>query len=566
MPDEISRAICDDEPDRPSAAINRVESSPSSDGTPPVSLTPESVSATREGRPEKLRHRLRGDLDNIVLMAMRKDPRRRYTSVAQFSEDIRRHLAGLPVIARKDTFSYRATKFLKRNRIGVAAAALIFLTLLGGVITTTVQARRAREQARAAQEQRDRAQTAQRRAEKLNAFMQSIFSYANPAWFGRANGRKDVSVLEAMRDIEKHIDTDFGDEPDLRADVYQQIGDAYRTQGLFADAERNVRQALRLRLELYGEDNAKVAESMYILSGVRFQQGDIREQERLLTRALAIQRRHPSDGNNLPYMLVDYATFLVTYKADYAGALALDLEALEQFRARYGATHHMFLATRASTVRDYFKLGDYPKAAAIIEADQHDGDQGTRFLLLEYLAQIQIISGDYQAAALTIQQMLSHASAPNAQPRDLALSYGIQSFMAYRQGDYGRAEASNEKMRAVLPADEQIRFDYAETLARNLNKLGQAKRAETVGRSAIQALNKPTQPSSVMELAYLQSVLGESLTAQRKFAEAEQFLLAAYEAQKGRVQPQQFLLTETRQRLAALYHAWGKPDEARKYE
>src|SRR5207244_1377746 len=90
---------------------------------------------------------LRGDLDNIVLMALRKEPARRYKSVEQFSEDIRRHLEGLPVIARKDTFSYRASKWIRRNRVASAAAALIALTLLGGIVATTWQARRARAQA-----------------------------------------------------------------------------------------------------------------------------------------------------------------------------------------------------------------------------------------------------------------------------------------------------------------------------------------------------------------------------------------------------------------------------------
>jgi serine/threonine protein kinase len=86
---------------------------------------------------------LRGDLDNIILMATRKEATRRYASVGQFSEDIRRHLEGLPVIARKDTVRYRTAKFIKRHRVGVAAAALLVLTLSGGIVATAWQARRA---------------------------------------------------------------------------------------------------------------------------------------------------------------------------------------------------------------------------------------------------------------------------------------------------------------------------------------------------------------------------------------------------------------------------------------
>ncbi|MEP6809076.1 MAG: serine/threonine-protein kinase, partial [Chthoniobacterales bacterium] len=94
--------------------------------------------------------RLRGDLDNIVLMAMRKETARRYRSVEQFSEDIRRHLAGRPVIARADTLSYRTGKFWQRNKLGVSAGVLLGVTLIGGIIGTSWQAQRARAaQARA---------------------------------------------------------------------------------------------------------------------------------------------------------------------------------------------------------------------------------------------------------------------------------------------------------------------------------------------------------------------------------------------------------------------------------
>src|SRR5207237_9854470 len=89
---------------------------------------------------------LKGDLDNIALMALRKDPARRYQSVGQFSADIQRHLDGLPVIARKDTVAYRTSKFVKRHPFGVAAAALILLSLVGGMVTTTWQAQAARHE------------------------------------------------------------------------------------------------------------------------------------------------------------------------------------------------------------------------------------------------------------------------------------------------------------------------------------------------------------------------------------------------------------------------------------
>jgi serine/threonine protein kinase/tetratricopeptide (TPR) repeat protein len=131
-PEEILRVVCEEEPRKPSAAVTRaVEeiTAAGASGGPTVAMEQDVLPSGEE--PDKLRRRLTGDLDMIVMMAMRKEPVRRYGSVEQFSEDIRRHLEGLPVIARKDTFSYRATKFATRHKLGVAAAGLIFLAIMG---------------------------------------------------------------------------------------------------------------------------------------------------------------------------------------------------------------------------------------------------------------------------------------------------------------------------------------------------------------------------------------------------------------------------------------------------
>jgi non-specific serine/threonine protein kinase/serine/threonine-protein kinase len=139
-PEEIARVICEQEPERPSKALshpgmrNAESKTDASDPTPAI-RNPKS---------------LRGDLDNIVLLALRKEPARRYPTVEQFSEDIRRYLEGLPVVARKSTFAYRAAKFVGRHKVGVASAALVALAVVAGVTATVWQTRVARgERARA---------------------------------------------------------------------------------------------------------------------------------------------------------------------------------------------------------------------------------------------------------------------------------------------------------------------------------------------------------------------------------------------------------------------------------
>ena len=144
MPHEIAKVILDQDPERPSVAIGtraKFESTNGSNGrattTPVVNLP-------------KIRGRLKGDLDNIVLKAIRKEPERRYGSVQQLADDIHRHLTGLPVTARPDTFGYRAGKFIKRQKVAVTAAALVVLTLVFGIVATLKENRVARtERARA---------------------------------------------------------------------------------------------------------------------------------------------------------------------------------------------------------------------------------------------------------------------------------------------------------------------------------------------------------------------------------------------------------------------------------
>ncbi len=149
-PAEIERMVCVEAPERPSNAVGRVSAEAREEQRD--AGTPELVAQARHSSPDRLRRRLSGDLDTIVLRALSKEPGRRYLSAAQFSDDIRRHLQGLPVLARKDTAGYRAGKFLRRHRLGVAAGIVLLGTLLAGVVATAWQARRADAQRAVAEE------------------------------------------------------------------------------------------------------------------------------------------------------------------------------------------------------------------------------------------------------------------------------------------------------------------------------------------------------------------------------------------------------------------------------
>ena len=134
-PEEVSQLISTVEPIKPSLVIRKIDNKEERN-----LLTPEGISSTRDGNVEKLRRRLAGDLDNILLKALRKEPERRYSSVQDLAADIERHLNGLPVLAREDTFGYRAGKFIQRNKVSVAAAAIVAITLITATVLTTWQA------------------------------------------------------------------------------------------------------------------------------------------------------------------------------------------------------------------------------------------------------------------------------------------------------------------------------------------------------------------------------------------------------------------------------------------
>src|SRR5262249_1739678 len=167
---EIERVICEAETEKPSAAAARETAAPA-----------------------KWRKQLAGDLDNIILMAMRKEPERRYQSVEQFSEDIRRYLEGLPVIARNDTFTYRSGKFARRHKFGIAAVALVILSLAGGIVATTHESRIARAESA-------RAETEQARAERnlVEAQAQRVEAEAQRTEAVRQRTEAEIQRAEAL--------------------------------------------------------------------------------------------------------------------------------------------------------------------------------------------------------------------------------------------------------------------------------------------------------------------------------------------------------------------------------
>ena len=269
---DIEQLICEVEPARPSTVVSATLAEPT--GKP---LAAPLVKRARR----ILRRQLAGDVDNIVAMALRKEPQRRYGSAAQFAEDLRRHLAGQPVTACPDTFPYLAAKFVRRHRLGTLAVVLIALSLVAGMLTTSWQAREARAQRR-------RASIEAAAAEQVAHFLTSLLQQADP--FGKTG--EEVSVRELLDRATERIGEELVDQPIVRARMLDTLGVAYSNLGHYDQARPVLEQAMEIRNRVLGAQAPETAESLSHLGMLLRLTGQLAEAEELLRQALASRTVH----------------------------------------------------------------------------------------------------------------------------------------------------------------------------------------------------------------------------------------------------------------------------------
>ncbi len=271
---ELERLVCDATPQKPSAAI-KVGDFPSW--------------ATR---PERLRNRLQGDLDNIVLTALQRDPQRRYSTVLQLSNDIVRHLEGKTVSARPDTLRYRVGKFIRRNTVGVVATALVFLSLVSGAGLAVFGLLQARSETERAVAEADR-------ATRVGDVLRHILESAHP--LHRGSGLTHRTTLD---DVALQIESKFSDQPATRASLHRTLGLSYLGQGAYRSAEVQLQAACDLRRDHFGEYSLEFAESLSDLGELANTQYDYMRATFLFQESLKVYRRqlgvrHPAVARSL---------------------------------------------------------------------------------------------------------------------------------------------------------------------------------------------------------------------------------------------------------------------------
>ena len=303
-PQDAARVVSEFEPAKPSERVEIVARAKETQAPIPgaTGLAPEGS--------EKLSKYLRGDLDNIVLMALRKEPQRRYASVEQFAEDIRRHLRNVPVLARKDTLRYRTAKFITRHKAGVAASAMVTLALVLGMVVTLREAR-----------------VAQRR-------FNDVRSLANSLMFDVHDSIRDLPGATAARKLIiekalKYLDSlaeEARNDPGLQRELaagYKRIGDVQGYQfsaniGDTASALTSYQKAVAIRRGLFAahpnnlEDALALSESLQDMAETLLASGDTNGAMRNIQQAVEIseqmERAHPNDVKVLTLLKDNYQT------------------------------------------------------------------------------------------------------------------------------------------------------------------------------------------------------------------------------------------------------------------
>ncbi len=312
-PSSLAASAADDVTERPSQRVARE----------PLAALP--LSAPREGDRRRLVKRLRGDLDNVVLAALRRAPERRYGSVTAFAGDLRRHREGQPVKARPDTVGYRVGKFVRRNRVVVAAGILVIASLVAGLAVAAWQARRAEAHAKTAA-------AAARRAESVKEFLIGLFEVADPE---QASGGS-VTASELLDQAGRRLETELSSEPDIQADLLEAVARIDRGLGRLDTAGDLAKRSLEIRQRILPSGAAAIGRSLATLGAVSMSKGQLDEAEKQITAALAVlEKTEPPDSLATARAKSDFAQVRF-WKGDAIPAEKIERGVYETYRRVLG--------------------------------------------------------------------------------------------------------------------------------------------------------------------------------------------------------------------------------------
>jgi serine/threonine-protein kinase len=496
-PIEVARVICEQAPTAPSVVGK----------------------ANPDFAPPDAARKLSGDLDNIVLMALRKEPARRYVSVGQLSEDVEAFLGGYPIRARTDAWGYRSGKFIQRHKAAVMAAAVIAVALVGFGIGMGLLARRAERQRLA--------------AERETQFLNSIFLSTTP---DQARG-KPVTGVELLDQGAKRVESEFAGEPELQATLFDNIGRAYMSFGLSQKAEPVMQRAYDLRRQTIGDSNLDTAATLDGLATTIRLEFDYKRAEPLFRKALAMRQAKLSPTDPLVAQSLSNLGECLYWEENNPEAESLLRQALVIQRS-HGPTEDL------GSTDNYLSLvlqrkGEFQEALqllreAVVISKKIDGDDSSNYAnSLHNLAGALIDAGDWTGAEAMDRESLAIRRKING-PGHPDLGYPLNNlgFIFLEKGDWASAEPflkENLEIRRSLSNKRDARLAGAlNNWARMLQEKGDYKAAEENYQQAIAIMREATSSQS-WGLAKMLSNLGLLRADQGRYAEAEQLERQAME-------------------------------------
>jgi len=386
----------------------------------------------------RLGRRLAGDLDAIVLKALRKEPDQRYPSAEQLAEDVRRHRAGLPVLARHGTLLYRAGRFLRRHAAAVVAVGLFVLLLVAFSAVSLVQSR-------ALARERDRARSERDAAEQVVQVLVGLFEASDPT---KVPGGDALTVGELLARNEARILRQLDQQPLVRARVQRTLGEMYLARSDLAPAQRHLKAALEQLQGAGAGPGPEVAAVYHQLALLARRRGDA-EAVPMLRRSLSAQRD----------LFGEESPAVAAAVQDLADALA-PVEAAEK---------QALLDRALGLRRRVLPAGDPAIASSLHALGLHHLEEG-RYGAAEPLLR--------QARAM----LETHAERGPEHPETLA----VLGHLALVQVRTARFPAAEELQRETLERQTRVFGPASAAVANSLNSLAtiQAHRGDLEGAAA----------------------------------------------------------------------------------
>jgi non-specific serine/threonine protein kinase/serine/threonine-protein kinase len=449
----------------------------------------------RQEEPKSLRRHLRGELDWIAMKALEHDRSRRYGSPSELAADIQRYLNDEPVLAGPPSTTYRASKFVRRHRFGVAVAAAALILLVAFAVTMALQARRIAKE-------RDRANREAAASERVADFMTQMFKVSDP---GETRGNS-VTAREILDKASEDVDSGLANDPQLQAQMMNTMGTVYENLGLFGQAEPLLRHALEIRRRILGNSNKDTLKSMYQLSEVLTWKGNAAEAEKLCRESFEGRKTVFGLENRDTLTSMNWLVWILFIEGQYPEAEKLARQTVETTRRALGTQDKVTLSAMGRLGVILTEERKLPEAEAI------------------------------QREGVEVRKRTLGAEHPDTLAATSNLATLLQA-----EGKFAESEKLN---RDALPVWQRVfgtenakTLIVVENLAIDVKDQGRYAEAEKLDRGALEIELKKFGPDNRSSLITMTN-LAETLAEEGKYSEAEQLLRQAADGKRRAMGPE----------------------------